>query len=220
MLVFAAQADNLTITAKGPDGAIAFRRMGAFYEPGHFALPLSLLAECAGRQGCALRLEVGDDQTVCVSWDERGVPRTRTSECVPLPPDSALPSPKSWLAVDSGLLMAFRDAVETTDHESSRFALGCLQLRGESGEIVATDGKQLLIQGGFTFPWRESLLVSAPHIFGCREFATQGTLAIGRTDQHVCLQIGDWTLNLPINTEGRFPRPRMSSPQPRPLRLD
>ena len=37
------------------------------------------------------------------------------------------------------------------------YPLGNLQLRGRAGEIIATDGHQLLLQGGFHFPWPEDV---------------------------------------------------------------
>jgi hypothetical protein len=79
-------------------------------------------------------------------------------------------------------------------------------LRGQRGQIVATDGRQVLIQGGSQFPWEEDLLVPALAVLGCREFAPQEPIRVGKTDQWVALELGNWTLWLGINREGRFPK--------------
>ena len=35
----------------------------------------------------------------------------------------------------------------------TRYALDCIQLRGDTDEVVATDGRQLLVRSGIAFPW-------------------------------------------------------------------
>ncbi len=95
-----------------------------------------------------------------------------------------------------------------------RYALGCLRLRGGSrgaGQVAATDGMQLLVQGGFDFPWNGDRLVPAPRLFAARELDADvaaevgGTAgADGKADQ-VVVRVGDWTFRLAIDAAGRFP---------------
>ena len=101
---------------------------------------------------------------------------------------------------------ALVDATDTTDSESSRFALGCVCLRGQSGSIAATDGRQLLVQRGCEFPWSGDLLIPASQVFRSRELAANGPVTIGATDQHVAIGSDSWTVWLPINKDGRFPK--------------
>ena len=83
-------------------------------------------------------------------------------------------------------------------------ALTHLQLRGASGTIVATDGRHLLTQSGFPFPWQEDVLVPASTVFGCKE--VQGlSVQLGRTETHVVLGVGPWRFFLPIDRTGRYP---------------
>lgn len=92
------------------------------------------------------------------------------------------------------------------DRETVRYALDHLQLRGTSGEIVATDGRQVLRQGGFSFPWTDDVLVPALGVFGCKELPQDEPVGIGRTDDRVVLRIEPWTLWLRVNKDGRFPK--------------
>jgi hypothetical protein len=69
---------------------------------------------------------------------------------------------------------------------------------------VATDGRQLLIQSGHELPWQEDVLVPGSAIFDCKELSSGGA-RIGKTDNHVTIQTGAWTLLLPINRDGRYP---------------
>ena len=101
---------------------------------------------------------------------------------------------------------ALADATDTTDPESSRYALGCVCLRGESKSIAATDGRQLLVQRGCEFPWSGDRLIPASPVFRSRELAANGPVTIGATDQHVAIGSDSWTVWLPINKDGRFPK--------------
>src|SRR5262249_37663694 len=85
------------------------------------------------------------------------------------------------------------------------FAVQKLQLRGARGELVATDGRQLLVQEGFPFPWKEDLLVPAVGVFGCRELPQDAAVTVGKTDTHVCVEVGPWSFSLAVDKEGRFP---------------
>src|SRR5690606_10214189 len=104
------------------------------------------------------------------------------------------------------LLTALRDASETTDPESSRFALGHIELRGTRGEIAATDGRQLLLARGFVFPWQEDLLVERNRVYASKEFKGEEAVFIGYAENWVTLRIGPWTLQFAANQTGRFPR--------------
>jgi hypothetical protein len=73
--------------------------------------------------------------------------------------------PETFTENRPGLLEAFTAAADSCDSDSVRFALGHVQVRGEHGSIVATDGRQLLVQGGFQFPWTSDLLVPRSKVF-------------------------------------------------------
>jgi len=90
----------------------------------------------------------------------------------------------------------------------SEFALGVnrIQLRGGSGQIIATDGKQLLVQDGFPFPWPDDVLVPRLSVFGHRDVPFDGTMRIGRAKDVVILESGPWTFWLKIDKESRFPK--------------
>jgi hypothetical protein len=80
-----------------------------------------------------------------------------------------------------------------------------LLLRGQSGEVAATDGKQLLDHGGFNFGWAEGVLVPAVPVFGSKELGPDQPVEVGRTADHVVLRLSSWTFWLRIDAHGRFP---------------
>ena len=118
------------------------------------ALPLDALSDFEGRHGTPVILEaIAPDQTR-VRWDDSGIPQTRTYEVADIGSSPELPElPTSFHTAPPELLVALKEAVATADHHATRYALDCIQLRGRQGQVVATDGRQLLIQGGFHFPW-------------------------------------------------------------------
>ena len=123
---------------------------------------------------------------------------SRTARRSPTPPDQ-------WADPGPGFLKALDDAARSTARNNPRYALEKLQLRGKAGAVAATDGRQLLVQGGFSLPWPEDLLVPVPGAFGCRELPPEESITLGRTATHVCLRVGPWIFHLAIDTDGRYP---------------
>jgi hypothetical protein len=171
------------------------------------ALPLDALADFEGRAESQVVLEaVAPDRTVA-RWEDRGIPQSRDYTIPALTTPEALPDlPASWADMPCALLDALAEAGRTTTDDTARYALNCIQLRGERHEIVATDGRQLLVSGGFSFPWTGDVLVRQVPAFGSRELPRDQPLSIGKTDTHVVLRAGSWTFFLEIQTDVRFPR--------------
>src|SRR5260370_36536586 len=95
-----------------------------------------------------------------------------------------------------GRLGALAEAAATAAEDDSRYALSCLALRGASGTVAATDGRQVLVQGGFAFPWEGEVLVRRSPLFACRELPRELPVSIGRTGTHVVLRVGPRDLRL------------------------
>ena len=94
--------------------------------------------------------------------------------------------------------------MQSTAVDSARYATGKVQLRG-SGEIVATDGKQLLMQRGFQFPWKGNVLIARMSLFGADVLPEKDPVQVGRTARHVFVVVGNWTISFAADTEGRYP---------------
>jgi hypothetical protein len=171
------------------------------------ALPLDALADFEGAADTPVILEsVAPDRTV-VRWDDRGIPQSREYSLV-TPSDGAaeMPAtPASWASGPPELLAALAEATETSTHDSTRYALNCIQLRGSRGQIVATDGRQLLVRSGFEFPWADDVLIKGSPLFGCRTLPRDRPVEIGRTDTHVVVRVGGWVIACELQKEARFP---------------
>ena len=132
-------------------------------------MPLDALADFEGKDDSPVVLEAAAPGRTVARWDDRGIPRSKE---YPVPDPAGLPPfpgpPAVFETCPADLLDALAEAALTTDEGSTRYALDCVQLKGDTGEVVATDGRQILIQGGFRFPWDGDLLVRRTPLFASR----------------------------------------------------
>jgi len=206
-VVFRSGSDGLRIQVTSPQVAIEVHQPGEF-ETEELIVPAEFLADAEGRSHDAITLESQGHDKVLASWTDRGIPQMIRYDS-PADRDSSSkipPLPEAFEPNSPELLTALRDAVKVTPRERTRFALDHLQLRGTEGKIIATDGQQVLVQGGFHFPWPGDLLVPALPVFDCQELPRNEQLGVGLVDDWVALQIGHWTIWLAVDREGRFPK--------------
>lgn len=187
-----------------PDVAVEYQQAGS-HAPDVLSLPLDALDDFTGRQDVPITLEKDGQDTVQARWDDGGVPQVRQYAAGNIDSQQAFPEPPARFAsVDSALLQALDAARQCVARDAVRYSLQKLQLRGSMSEIVASDGKQLLIQGHIGFPWKDDVLVPALPVFG--SLPHDGPVSIGRTLTHVAIRIGPWTYYLNIDADGRYPR--------------
>jgi hypothetical protein len=196
---------GLTVRLAQPEIAVEYRQPGS-YPAATLGLPLSALGSFEGRGQDLVTLEAGKDGHAIARWQDGGIPQMveyaadgARSRDFPELPGEFVPNPPA-------LLHALAEASKTAATEGIRFALHCLQLRGRPGEVVATDGKQLLLQGGFQFPWQEDLLIPRLAAFGLKELGTDQPVEVGRQKEWVVLRTGCWTFFLHIDADARYPQ--------------
>ena len=127
----------------------------------------------------------------------------------PIPPqaiEEALPElPERWSSPGSGFLQALHDCARMTAREASRYALTRIQIRGSTGQVIASDGRSALIIAGFRFPFADDLLIPALPLFGSPILVKEREIRIARTAKHLVLAVGSWQILLSIDHEGRYP---------------
>jgi hypothetical protein len=181
-----------------------------YQQPGKHAretlfFPTHVLADIEGKDGSATLETIGEGKGEA-RWDDAGVPRSRPFDTVKpdrMPDVAAMP--KHFQPLEPAFLHALAEASRTTARDGVRYALTRIQVRGRRGQLVATDGRQLLTQGGFSLPWPEDVLIPALPLLVSRDLPANEPIAIGRTDKHVSLRIGLWTFHLEIDSNGRYP---------------
>ena len=206
---------GLELAARQQECTLRYRQVGSF-PPEALVFRADLLADIEGKDGMVTLAAIGEDKGEA-RWNDGGVPRVRPFDV--LPPDKMpeLPEPSARLKpLEPSFLPALAEAARTTARDGVRFAMTRIQMQGRRGQLVATDGRQLLVQGGFALPWSEDVLIPALPLFVSRDLPSDGPLAIGRTAHHVSLRIGPWLFHLDIDANGRFPNvdtviPRLNS---------
>jgi hypothetical protein len=195
-------ANGLVVSAAMFGLGIRYRLDGSFPEH-EFWLPFEFLKETEGNRNDAVLLDPTSDG-VDVQWVVDSVPHTRTFLVEDAPDAITLPE-VDFTGNPPELLVALKEAARTCDHSSTRYALSCIQLRGEAGEVVATDSHQLLVEGGFQFPWDDNVLIPGSKLLTHREFLTGDSVKIGRAEDVVVLNVGPWTAWMSIEQDRRFP---------------
>jgi len=213
VVTFVGGFDGCRIQAASADIAIEYHEPGD-RTPETVRLPLAALEVCEGRDDDLVTIDVGSDDQVRITWTDRGVPR-ESEQVQPQPEQGAFPSaPPTSVANGSDLWTALGDAVATTDPQSSRYALGCLHLRGSHGRIEATDGRQVLVQSGYRFGFDEDVLIPGSKLLGSADFVSGESIAVGRTEDHVGFAVGSWVILLRIQKDARFPKVDQIVPNP------
>ncbi len=183
-------------------------------EEARLVIPLETLAACEGRWGDAVFRPL-DGGRVQVEWNEAGASRTQPFACT----DPSVPDFPSWPDADAvndvRLLAALDRVMDTAAKEGGRYALNRVQLRGRKGEVVGTDGSQLLIEGGFSFPWEADLLVPRVGVFAAPELAAGRTVRVGLAGGRVLFGVGGWTVALKVAEGERYPNVEAAVPSSR-----
>ncbi|MBL9094688.1 MAG: hypothetical protein JNL96_25935 [Planctomycetaceae bacterium] len=198
-----ADGEGCRIRCASPQVAIQYHHPGSFVA-GIYRLPLEALDAIEGKDRDTITIEGDGKHRTLVSWTDRGVPR-QTAFDAPKPttfPDA----PTDFTSNEPALWSALRDAVPVTDRESTRYALGCLHLRGGLGRIDAADGRHVLTQAGFRFPWSDDVLLPANGILGCRALDLNQSIEVGRASDWIGFRIGPWLVMLAMQKEGRYPK--------------
>ena len=149
--------------------------------PERLIVPIEVLQAVEGNRDDPVSF-VSAGNRVCCRWTDRGVAVEKTFNTVT--PDGSQdpwPMPTEMRPVDASVLHALHECGKTTAQENTRYAMTNLHVRGREGKVTGTDGRQLLVWNGFSFPFAEQFLVPAVPIFGSRDVAQQEEVSIGRT---------------------------------------
>jgi hypothetical protein len=195
----------LTVLCQQDDKAVRYHEPG-LRSADRLALSSWVLQDVEGSAPTPVWFERLPSGQISVEWSIGEQSRSEHHEAIDpdlLPPFPDLP--ENVTVQESRLFSAFRQALAATTEEACRYLLRGLQLRS-SGEVVGTDGRQLLVHSGFSFPWTEHLLLPDPSVFKAAELKRQSSAAIGSTGTHVVVEAGPWRLHLPIDAQSRYPR--------------
>lgn len=201
-VVLEAGPAGLSIRSWSLTAAVEFHEAGKL-EAETLTIPLDAFKSCAGPRPEPVTFEKTKSNQAVLRWNDRGIPQVASFDVAEA--NGELPSaPERLSKAGEGFLSALRDAIDTTDNDSTRYATDCVRLCG-AGSIEATDTRQALVQSGFNFPWNGGLLVPANPVFKSAIFADDCEVRVGRSENCVAFRIGPWTIQLAIENERRFP---------------
>jgi hypothetical protein len=205
--VLHAEGQQLRAQYRYQDLALEYVEPGDHRPLDSIPVPLDVLADVEGRDNTSVVLEAAEPDKTIIRWNDHGIPRSRVYPVTPFGKIAPFPeTPTAWTDISGNVLEALEEASRICTEETNRYALDCIQLRGNVHKIVASDGHQLLIRSGFGLPWDGDLLVKGSAVFACNALHRDLPIRIGKTDTHVVLRICPWTTFHEIQKESRFPR--------------
>lgn len=170
-------------------------------------LPLDWLTRCGNASDEQVQIGILREDRLTATWQRRGVPQT-LEQPAPTPPTwnwPTLPAADQAVVNPPRLWAALRTAVATLERDSSRLALDCLRLAGPTGELAATDGRQIFVETGFEFPWNDTQVVCGHAALGSRELDDL-PVAVTQHADWIVLGLGPWRFGLKLERERRFPQ--------------
>ena len=201
-----------TLTATTPEGVILTHTAQAACEPGApgerddvMVLPAAALAEVEDGTDEPVRVERRSKSRAEVRWSSQDQPRSLPVELMPPGRYHEVPDAPPLAAAPATFLTALHECGRTAARQSGRFALSKIQIQGQAGRVIGTDGKCALLWHGFTLPFPQTLLVPAVPVFGSKELVRGVGVRIGRTTAHLVLAGGPWAVWLPIDATSRYP---------------
>ena len=209
-VVIRSRADRVTLTAAYPDVTLEYECLAPADTPGStdatLVVPMGVLDAVGGAGDDPVTFACGPKLTGTTCWTERAGERSVPVEfLLPGKQHDVLDRPTAMPGVSEGFLSALHEAGRTSSREDGRYALSRVQVRGQKGQVIATDGKVAVVYSGFTFPFAEDVLVPALALFGCPEVRDGYPVRVGRTAAHLVVTLGDWTAWLAVAPAGKFP---------------
>jgi hypothetical protein len=176
-------------------------------------LPLDLLEDLDTRRSNeTIQLRKVGNQ-IEAQWTKGGTPRSRLYSGL-LPKPHAFPAwPVKHCSNPDHLRAALDQVAKVAAKQSARSALDHICLSGKTGEVIGTDGRQLLLLGGFEFPWTGDVLIPALSVVSLKELSNAKAILIAEAEGHVLLRLGEWSFAFPIPRDTRFPNVAAAIPK-------
>ena len=172
---------------------------------GDVTIPLDVLGSVQGATKDIVELHSPEPGKVLVRWQDAGVPQSLALDVPVEAVEFGPANPPCWESNTADLARSLVEVGKVAAKESIRFAMNRICLRGGKGDVVATDGRQLLRCGGFGFPWSEDVLDPVMPILAAAEFHQDSAWDVGMVGDVVMLRTGPWTISVRADRKGRFP---------------
>jgi len=155
-------------------------------------LPFQLIEEIGARKSGGTVVFCVEGDQAQVRWQEavESPPYTRTVAMPKIRSLPVMPKPSKWVRHPSELLFdALADALLCVSRNNVNVSLKWICFRGTS--ILASDGKQALIQEGFLRLFAKDKLCLPSKIFMSKEMRSfDSSVKVGATADYMCFEIG------------------------------
>lgn len=169
-------------------GVVLRRHIAGPFTPAVVELTAAELAAAAGRAIEAVELRgTGSRSTAGLSLAEPGI----------------------WQPAGATFVGAMRDAARTASRAAHRsHEVHRVLLDVPAGKVAATDRMTLFVHGGFAWAAPRPVLLPAVGVWAAPFWRTAAEAEIAFAGDAVAVRAGPWSVSLPVDQSGRFPRYR------------
>ncbi len=168
-------------------------------------LPGSILPEVEGSTDEGVTLDRQSKLRGAIHWHGGSKPRKLPVELLLPGKQHEVPALPSLTSVSAKVLSALHECGRSAARDNGRYALSRVQLQGRAGRVIGTDGKVALLFGGIKFAFSDDVLVPALPVFGAKPLSRVSEVKVGRTETHLVIVAGPWSVWLPVETKARYP---------------
>ncbi len=194
-----------TLTGTTGDGVMLMHTVPSDECDDLLVLPGSILPEVEGSTDEGVTLDRQSKLRGLIHWQGGSKPRKLPVELILPGKQHENPALPSLTPVSAKVLSALHECGRSAARDSGRFALSKVQLQGRAGRVIGTDGTIALLYGGFKFGFTDDVLVSALPVFGAKPLSRVSEVKVGRTETHLVIVAGPWSVWLPFDTKARYP---------------
>ena len=200
-VAFRTTADGLTLSG-GVAGVGLSRHLPGPGGDAAFAVPAHALQAVARDAAGEIEWTPTGAAGVRASWSGGG----REVPAVDPAPAPAVVLAADWQPAGADFVRALRDAGRAVRREpDARYAYHRVLLDAPAGKVVATDGVNLFVHGGFGWTAPGPAAVPAVGVWAAGFWARAGDPAVAVGAAAVGVRAGPWAVTLPVDRAARFP---------------
>ena len=163
---------------------------------GTVVVPAEDLKEILTTQGQDTKISFSTDEkgVATAEWESNGLKRSHSFQSHFDSAEPKTPGDSAFKPFDSGRFQAeYLMCAQCTSTERARFDLDCIALDGDTGKMMATDGRQFYQASGMDLPWAGTCYLPVNERFPEKILFSGSDLLVAKTKDSLAFRTGPWT---------------------------
>ena len=166
-----------------------------------------------GGEGC-ITFTTNDNQTIHAEWQTGRLHSSHKFDNTDSFPEISLSEEAEFTPLNTDRFGDyFSTCAQVISTEMARYRIDCICLDGDKSQMIATDGRQIFIGNGISFPWQGKCLLPVGPTLPDRVLFSGGNVTVARSSNELLFTNGPWTYRTQT-PELNFPDPEAIIPHP------